>query len=230
MKLTTNTYLGVSETDIATKKCNIWIGVSLGNKSFTPHVIYEYVTWGLQHTKERVLVLLVDTIHRSNYKILSSKSSGETERLVRKKTSSLKTGILEEFAKQGITDVPILGWDNVANTDEYKSNLEEVLKEFKSNKNFRSDILKLVKEARKDKVDKINSLNDEEIDELVSYPLSELALFVNPIRYRGASYEVSPYPIRTRLDEIIVGINKGTIYRDLSTRLKILGRVGSVIL
>lgn len=229
MKLHLEKTLGISKQDIANKKYNIWVGISLGNKSFTPEAICQYVKWGLQNTGGKVIVLLVDTIHRSNYKILSSKSGGEAERLVQKKATLLKKNLEEEFVKQGITGVPVLGWDDVVNTEEYQHNLKEVKDEFKYNKDFRDDILGLVKQARKDKIDKIKSLNDEEINELVSYPLSELALFVNPIRYRDTSFQVSPYPVHTRLDDIVVGVNRGSIYEDLSRRLDIIDDVGSVI-
>jgi|GEM_PF-3621152 len=229
MELHLEKTLGILKEDVNGRRYNIWLGISLGNKSFTPEVIYEYVKWGLQHTREKVVVLLVDTIHQSNYKILSSKSAGEAAKLVRKEVSSLKIGVEKEFTKQGIQNVAVLGWDDVVDTDEYQNNLKEIKTEFKTNKDFRNDVFDLVKQARKDKIGKINSLSSKEIDELVSYPLSELALFVNPIRYQDTSYEVSPYPVFTRLDEIIVGVNEGTAYEDLAARLNIVGKVGLAI-
>ena len=59
-------YLGTTKEEVDSKKFNICIGVSLGNKRFTKENIKKYIIWALDKTKEDILILIPDRIHAIN--------------------------------------------------------------------------------------------------------------------------------------------------------------------
>ena len=67
-------YVNTTKDEVESKKHNIWIGVSLGNKYFTKENIRKYIEWALQHTKDSVLVLIGDDIYAINIEVLAGRS------------------------------------------------------------------------------------------------------------------------------------------------------------
>ncbi len=65
------TYLNCTEQEIQSKKFNIFVGISLGNKYFTKDNIKKYVLWALENTKDDVLVLIADKNHAINYEVFN---------------------------------------------------------------------------------------------------------------------------------------------------------------
>ena len=51
------------------KEYNIGVGISLGNKWFTPENIFGLIEFSLEYTKRRVVVYVADTIHAVNIEI-----------------------------------------------------------------------------------------------------------------------------------------------------------------
>ena len=62
-----------TKKEIESKKFNIFIGISLGNKWFTKENLQEYLNWALENTKEKVLILIADKIHIINYNVRNKK-------------------------------------------------------------------------------------------------------------------------------------------------------------
>ncbi|MBT4174397.1 tRNA-dependent cyclodipeptide synthase, partial [archaeon] len=63
-------YLNTTKEEVESKKYNVWIGISLGNKLFTSENIKEYILWALDNTKEDVLVVIGDGLHAINLEVL----------------------------------------------------------------------------------------------------------------------------------------------------------------
>ena len=66
--------LGGTKEDIESNKYNIWVGISLGNKSFTKELIKEYIEYALKFTREDVLIVIPDRLHAVNIEIRDRKS------------------------------------------------------------------------------------------------------------------------------------------------------------
>ena len=65
---------GGSLNNVLSKKYNILLAISLGNKWFTKENLKEYVKWALANTKERVLIWVADKIHAVNYEVKDKRS------------------------------------------------------------------------------------------------------------------------------------------------------------
>ncbi len=93
-------FLNCNEQDIKSKKFNIFIGISLGNKYFSTENTRKYILWALENTKDTILVLIADKIHALNYEIFNDytreralqvalRKGEEIERLIQKLVHSL---------------------------------------------------------------------------------------------------------------------------------------------
>ena len=58
-----------TKKDIESKKYNIFIPICLGNKFFTKKNTKKYLLWAIDHTKDKVLVLIADKIQAINYDV-----------------------------------------------------------------------------------------------------------------------------------------------------------------
>lgn len=65
---------GGSLSELANKNYVIGVGISLGNKWFTPENIVELVQWALAHSKDDVIVYMADSIHALNIEARSGKN------------------------------------------------------------------------------------------------------------------------------------------------------------
>jgi len=64
----------VTKESILNKEHNLWIGVSFGNKWFTKENVEELIKFGLEHTKESLLVLVPGRLHATNLRYFSKLS------------------------------------------------------------------------------------------------------------------------------------------------------------
>ena len=98
-----HTIRGGSVEDLKDHKYNIGVGISLGNKWFTPENILGLVEWALKYTSQNVVVYVADTIHALNievrkrrsveYSIKEAKKQGEE---IMSQTKNLLKGRLPE--------------------------------------------------------------------------------------------------------------------------------------
>ena len=65
---------GGSTEELYAHKYNIGVGVSLGNKWFTPENIIELVAWSLEYTREYAVVYVADSIHAINIEVRNRRS------------------------------------------------------------------------------------------------------------------------------------------------------------
>ena len=100
---------GGNEFDLNAKKYNIGVGISLGNKYFTPENIAEAVRWSLQYSRESVIVYVADSIHAINLEVRSritfekaeKKAAGKFKGMIFVLTGTLET-MSREIAKEKI--------------------------------------------------------------------------------------------------------------------------------
>ncbi len=69
---------GGNEEDLERKKYTIGVGISLGNKWFTVENIVNLTTWALDHTKDKVIIYVADTIHAINIEVRNGISYQES--------------------------------------------------------------------------------------------------------------------------------------------------------
>ena len=216
-------YLGTTEEEIKSKKHNIWLGVSLGNKYFTKDNLREYILYSLKYTREKVLVIIADRIHAINVEVLDGKNKGRAERIVmrlgEKKFNEIKE-ILEELQPKDATKIQLVRWDEIVD-EEYKKRLEIIKYEYIHNEEFKSYLLNIVKSGKSNKTEKLNKLDDIKMDRLAEYVMEELPLLVDGVTIDDVIYTALAYPGTSLVDDLSVSINNKTLFKDLGDKLDI---------
>jgi len=92
-------FLNTTIEEIKSKRYNIWLGISLGNKSFTKELIKDYLEWSLNFTKEDVLVVIGDRLYAINLEVLDGYSKLAALRKALKKGDEKEREIKEILAE-----------------------------------------------------------------------------------------------------------------------------------
>ncbi|MDA3836882.1 MAG: hypothetical protein PF542_04630 [Nanoarchaeota archaeon] len=213
-----------TEGKIESREHNIFIPICLGNKFFSHkgvlnNNIKEYLNWALEYTKEKVLLLVVDKIQDTNF-FIRNKTYSEAASLRR----VLKDGnIIKQNIEEFISTFPLEIKErvNVINWDEYEKEdifwpktTQSVYREFKNNKDFRTPILKAVKESLLDR-----KFKEYEYWKLCDYVLDEFSLAYSGINYKGVYYNLSPYPRTDSVFYFICDIVLGKTFERLNKKL-----------
>jgi tRNA-dependent cyclodipeptide synthase len=210
--------LNTNEQEIIDKKFNMLIGISLGNKYFSPENIREYINWALENTKERVAILIPDKIHAVNYEVKSGYKPERAVKLASKegaKVQEVVEIILNELSEDKRSLVEVLIWDKIE-TPEYQRMVAILRQEFKDNEKFRNLILEIVKENIKSE-----KLTDADYERLASYPLEELPMLISGIEYNGVKYDLLPYPGVSQIDYLVVDLQEGKSFPEITQKLNI---------
>tara|TARA_B100000745_G_C20154816_1_gene395726 strand:- start:9410 stop:10114 length:705 start_codon:yes stop_codon:yes gene_type:complete len=224
-------YLNTTEKEVADKKHNIWIGISLGNNYFTKENIEEYIRWAFENTKEKALVVIGDSIQAINIEVLDSKNKGQAFRRAMKLGDKKYLEIQEIFAENPYLKekVSVVRWNEINSNPTYQKRLAFVSEAFLKNKNFHDCIINIVKLGRKDREEKIAKLSDKELDRLAEYILQEIPHFVDGVQgYDEHTYTLIPYPGLTMLDQLFVGLNNKALYPELVEKLNIQNKIAIV--
>lgn len=224
--------LGITSEEIKSKEHNIWIGVSLGNKYFTQENIKQYIEWALEHTKNKVLVVIADSIHAINLEVLDHRNPKSARRralVVGDEKYGEVKALIQNLSTNDQERVSVVRWDDVTKFNNYKQRLELVRNEFKSNPEFHDEVIDIVKSGRPDRADKISQMPDTEINRLAEYVLEEIPLFVDGVKDSDNTiYTLIPYPGLTKLDELFVDLNTGKRYSELAKNMNIRHKIATV--
>lgn len=206
-------YLNTSREEIASKKFNIIIGISLGNKYFTKENIKKYILWALENTKEDVLVVIADEIQAINLEVLDRYTKKRAEDKATRMGDELEKQIFEiilGLSKEKRKIIKIIRWKKLL-TKNYRTKIQLIRKEFETNEKFHDFIIKIAKENPK--ILKKN-LSEQELDSVAEYVIQELPLFIT---IEG----LIPYPGLGLMDRLIMGLQNKTLFPELSRKLRI---------
>jgi tRNA-dependent cyclodipeptide synthase len=219
MRITT--YINTTEQEVNSKNFNIIIGISLGNKYFSKENIEKYVSWALEKTNRKVLILIGDELHKINLRVLDKYSEQKTERIISKEVEIKEREILEitkKLSKEQQKLIKMIRFGEILKEEDYQKDLEIIEEEFKNNLEFRKFIYSIVNEHKKVGTKK---LTEEELNKIAQYPLMELPAFIKGINYDGILYNLIPYPGLSRLDELSKEIQSGKIFPELAKKLNL---------
>jgi len=225
------TYLNTNKDEVESKKYNIWIGISLGNRFFTKENIKKYIEWALEHTKDDVLVVIGDSLQAINFEVLDGYPKIRAlENALRKgdeKEKEIKA-ILSEFSRAKRDLVKIVRFRHVTASKYHDYRLEVLHNEFKANQNFHDYIIKILNENKK--VSSKNLSNDQ-LDKLAEYILQEIPVYLNGAKYGGIpehggkTYLLQIYPGIGLIDSLLIALQDGTLFSELTKKLKITDKI-----
>lgn len=222
------TYLNCSKQEIQSKKFNIFVGISLGNKYFTKENIKKYILWALENTKDDVLVLIADKNHAINYDVFNGYNPERALQV------ALRKGIeTEESVKKIVRGLPkekhhlikVCKWEDARKSPYYQNKIKNFLNEFQNNSKFHDFIIQIIKENLNAKADNLNS---EELDKLALYVLDELPIILNGVEFEGKIYDLHPYPGLSSLDDLFMNLQTGKMFPKLAKMLEIKNKIAEV--
>lgn len=203
--------------DILSKRHNILIAISLGNKWFTKEHLRECIQWALENTKERVLVWVADKIHAVNYEVKDKKSPEVSlRRALREgdeKLSIIKE-ILSELSQTDSNKIDIARQADIENLSEHRRLKEYFHQKLNNDKRFREAVLDIVKSTVSLR------LNEAQIEKLSEYVLNELPMILKSFTYKRIEYSCYPYPISTKIAEFVEKIQNKEIFPEIVNELK----------
>ncbi|OYV63282.1 MAG: hypothetical protein B7W96_00420 [Parcubacteria group bacterium 37-58-5] len=212
-------YLNTSEEEIERKLHNVVFGFSLGNKYFTPEHIRAYISWGLNHTKEKLGIIIPDTIQAINYEVKNGYSPKRALSVAMRKGEELEVLIkrLTEELRVPEEKVRIIHWEELKDAD-YKWNLTVIKESFEENPAFRKTVVDMVADTPH-----IKSLGLSETDhkKLALYIINELPVLINGLELDGTAYTLFPYPGFASLDYLALDLQNGTSFPEITAKLEI---------
>ncbi len=221
-------YLNCTKQEIQSKKFNIFIGISLGNKYFSKKNIKGYILWALEHTRDDVLVLIADKNHSIDYEVLNGYSSGKALQVASMQGAEIERAvkkIIHDLPKEKRTLVKICKWEDARESFYYKNKIKIFLEEFEKNEEFHDFIIKIVQENLKTKA---KDLTLRQLEKLSLYILDELPVILNGVEFEGKIYDLHPYPGFSSLDDLLTGLQKGEIFPKLAKKLEIKNKTAEV--
>lgn len=211
---------GATYKSIAARQFNIYIGVSLGNRWFSDENLRIYLQWALAHTKERVCLLLADTLHAINYEVKEKKKPEAARRKALRKGDEMERRIrtlLEDLTDEERQRTEILRWDALMRDEEIQHDLTILTREFCENKDFHDEIIAIVRSYLS------NSwiAHDEtKVRDLARYILTELPEHIKGFRRDDIHYNCHPYPYDSRLTLFVEKLQNGQRFPHLHHQLQ----------
>ncbi len=207
-----------TKEEIESKKFNIFIGISLGNKWFTKENLREYLNWALEHTKDKVLFWIGDKIQAINYNVRNKNHSKYNNNRALKnglKIREMLKDLISELPREKQNKIKILRWGEYEEYDEFcKKYTSIIYNEFKKNPKFQKEILQLIKKLITDR-----KFSDEEYLELSKYLLEEFVGSYSGINYELNYYGMYLYPQESLLHHFIEKLQQGKIFPELNKKL-----------
>jgi tRNA-dependent cyclodipeptide synthase len=221
-------FLNCTKKDVKSKKFNIFVGISLGNKYFSKENIKKYILWALGNTKDDVLVLIADRNHAINYEVLNRYNSKRALRVALQKGAETEASvkkIVRSLPKEKQHLVKICKWAGARKSKYYQDKIKIVLNEFKQDNKFHDFIIKIVQENLGSKS---KTLNLKKLEKLSLYVLDELPIILNGVEFNGKIYDLHAYPGLSGLDDLIMGLQKGKLFPKLAKKLEIKNKIAEV--
>lgn len=220
-------YLNATPEQVETRAFNIWIGCSLGNSYFTERHLAAYIRWALTHTREDVLIAIPDRIYAINLEVLDYYSPERAIRTAIKRGDKRVRVIEEIVATLPDTQQPLVKiarWHELEQSKYHEYRTQLIFEEFKKKGEFYDRVLAIVKANPKVKE---RNPSQEGLERLAEYVLYELPVFLNGATHGAGtgdsdkSYTLIMYPGFGLFDELCDGLQKHTLFPELSGKLKI---------
>ncbi len=191
------------------------IGISLGNKWFTPENIAELIKWSLKYSKEKVVIYVGDSIHAINLEVKKGisfdKALEEARAMGDELLTQVQATMSELLSKEVFSKLHFATWNDVVD-DSYKSKVAYLENLYENNQNFR-DTLESIAKASVANGQKTYS--EEELHRLGSYIVEELPHQLNKVQIDGIVCDALVYPFDGEIPALVEAIQKGKRFAEI---------------
>lgn len=221
-------YLNITPEEIAACSRNIYIGISLGNKYFTREHVADYIQWAVLNTKDRVGVIIADTIHAINIEVFNDDTPARAMRRALRigdEMSEMIRGIINELPSVDAARVTFARWNEVEAEPEFQRKLRCIMQEWKENSEFREYVLAVFREYAQARGGELTS---EQVEYGCNYLLRELPTFLGGLQLHGVTYSLHPYPATTPFAKLTIAIQNGEMFSDLAEKLGLVDKIAII--
>lgn len=207
---------GGTKEELDNKQYNIGVGISLGNKWFTPENILGLVRWSLKNTRKNVAVYVADSIHALNIEVRSEKSPDKALEIAleqgEKILNEVRALVNQSLSSDEIKKITYARWKDLSN-DHYRDGVKYLYELFDSNGDFSKAILSIVK-SHTSKEEK--SFSDDDLKKMAYYILEELPEVLSRVRIGEDVYDAYAYPFDGELAIFVEKLQKGEVFPEVA--------------
>ena len=210
---------GADEKDLNRKKFNIGIGISLGNKWFTPENVLELTKWCLQYTKDHVIVYVADSIHAVNLEVRNRMTPERAARVADQKGDQILKEVKEHIDKnldsEGLKKIYYAKWKDIVD-ESYVSKTKFLYSLYESAGQFQDKIHDLIKGfvSKEDR-----QFSEDEIHRLGTYLIEEMPEVLARVPIKNLGCDASAYPFDGPLPIFLENIQKGIVFPEIREKV-----------
>ncbi len=217
-KLKLHNIRGGNKTDLEQKKYTIGVGLSLGNKWFTPENIIEEIKWALEYSKDKVVVYVADSIHAINISVRSRRSIESARRIAFREGEELFSKVkegLKFLSDEQLNKISFVKWDEIVDGS-FTNKLVYLRARYNESGLFQDTIHAIVRNhvSHEDR-----KFSDDDIHMLGSYIVEELPECANRVPMKGIIVDAYMYPQDNELVAFIERIQKGEVFPEIKEKI-----------
>lgn len=208
-----------TEKDLLNRHYNIGVGISLGNRWFTPENIVSLIEWSMNHTKDYVIVYVADLIHAINIEVRNGKNSEKAEekalRMGEDILEQVKKIVDEKFGTDEKSKIFYANWSDLF-TPSFRAKVDFLYEKYNSDAEFKRTIIELVEGFTKNEN---RNFTEEDKEKLGTYIIEELPEVLARTPIKGMTMDAYAYPYDSELPELIERIQKGEIFPEIKNSI-----------
>lgn len=208
------TIRGGTKDKLNNREYTIGIGISIGNKWFTPDNIFELIKWSLDKSKDKVVVYVADSIHAINISVRSRRNMDAARRLALKAGEDIFVKVkdkIKELPSEQINRLLFVKWNEIID-DGYNKKLEYLRDLYSGNSSFKETIHSIV---RSHTSNENREFSNDDINTLGLYIIEELPECINRVKMQGVIVDAYVYPFDGELTRLIEQIQNGDIFPEI---------------
>lgn len=184
---------GTTPDEIAARRWNPYLGISIRNRAFTPEAIAAFTRWGVAHAHEKFALLIVDVIQRVNNEVFDRANPAKALEKAFAQADAVRghcRAAVEALPPEDRAKVVIVEWPDIID-DTYAANRRLVFEAFEASPEFRDYILRSVSKNLGAIVER---LKDGELETLCQYVLYEIPEFMRGFVAGDTHFNLCVYP------------------------------------
>ncbi|MFW5853237.1 MAG: tRNA-dependent cyclodipeptide synthase [Patescibacteria group bacterium] len=194
------------------KEYNIAIGISLGNKWFTPENIFDLTLWSLDNTKDFVVVYVADLIHAINIEVRDGvsivKAEKKAKKMGKKMMEDVKQILSEKIEPEVAKKIYLATWADFINED-YLAKMDYLYNLYGNDQEFQEVILNIVEDFVS-KEERTFTVEDKR--RFGTYIIEEMPEMLTKLPVGDLVYDANAYPFDSLIAKLCEDIQTGKAF------------------